>query len=317
MRGISEVIVIILMLMITVSMASMVYVFMTSMSDTTTTGASSYVSTMAKSPVKSFKVESIDLAKMYIRNLGEDPLTNLRIYVNDVPAVFNLTPSVIAAGQVGTVTIYSFLKENDEIKITSPSGYSSVKAVPDPCARAVGCWKFDEGTGTTAYDSSPFGNNGTLVNGPAWTTGRYGNGLQFDGANDYVNIPHHAGLEPSSITVEFWVNLNSDGTRHVIVTKWFGFTTEVNPDGTFKWGLYGLSNQYFGTKTISWNQWHYLVGTFDDSTKKQCIYIDGNLSECQTVTGSISYNQAALQVSWGYETNGTIDDIRIYNRAIY
>ena len=34
----------------------------------------------------------------------------------------------------------------------------------------VGYWKFNDGTGTQAQDSSGKGNNGTLVNSPAWTT---------------------------------------------------------------------------------------------------------------------------------------------------
>ena len=52
----------------------------------------------------------------------------------------------------------------------------------------VGYWNFDEGTGTTAADSSGSGNNGTLVNGSTWTAGKVGNGaLQFDGVDDSVN----------------------------------------------------------------------------------------------------------------------------------
>ncbi|MBI5862899.1 MAG: hypothetical protein HZB38_00010 [Planctomycetes bacterium] len=31
-----------------------------------------------------------------------------------------------------------------------------------------GYWRLDDGTGTTTVDSSPFGNTGTLVNGPSW-----------------------------------------------------------------------------------------------------------------------------------------------------
>src|SRR3989344_8737948 len=35
----------------------------------------------------------------------------------------------------------------------------------------VGYWTFNEGTGTTANDSSGNSNTGTLVNGSTWTTG--------------------------------------------------------------------------------------------------------------------------------------------------
>ena len=55
----------------------------------------------------------------------------------------------------------------------------------------VGYWNFDEGTGTTAGDSSGRGNTGTLVNGPTWVAGKVGSGaVQFDGgaaADDFVN----------------------------------------------------------------------------------------------------------------------------------
>ena len=53
----------------------------------------------------------------------------------------------------------------------------------------VAYYTFDEGSGTTADDSSGSGNNGTLVNGPTWNTAdkKVGIGaLSFDGVNDYV-----------------------------------------------------------------------------------------------------------------------------------
>ena len=44
----------------------------------------------------------------------------------------------------------------------------------------VGYWNFDESQGTTAGDSSGSGNSGVLVNGPTWTTGKSGTGINFD-----------------------------------------------------------------------------------------------------------------------------------------
>ena len=45
----------------------------------------------------------------------------------------------------------------------------------------VGWWKFDEGSGTVAYDSSGNGNDGNLTNGPTWTTGKIGGALSLMG----------------------------------------------------------------------------------------------------------------------------------------
>ena len=46
----------------------------------------------------------------------------------------------------------------------------------------VGEWKFDEGEGTVAKDTSGEGNNGTIVNNPVWTDqGKVRGALIFDG----------------------------------------------------------------------------------------------------------------------------------------
>jgi len=47
---------------------------------------------------------------------------------------------------------------------------------------------FDEGEGSVAYDQSLYGNNGTIY-GATWTRGRSGWALDFDGTDDYVEIP--------------------------------------------------------------------------------------------------------------------------------
>jgi len=51
----------------------------------------------------------------------------------------------------------------------------------------VAYWRLDEGSGDTAYDSAG-SNNGTLMNGPVWTTGKINGALEFDGEDDYVDI---------------------------------------------------------------------------------------------------------------------------------
>src|SRR5205085_19019 len=50
----------------------------------------------------------------------------------------------------------------------------------------VGWWQFNESAGAQTADSSPFGNTGTLVNGPAWVAGIAGAALNFNGSNSYV-----------------------------------------------------------------------------------------------------------------------------------
>ena len=61
----------------------------------------------------------------------------------------------------------------------------------------VGYWTFDEGSGTTAVDSSGNGNTGTLngsMTGNDWVPGKYGSSLDFDGSDDYINVDDVANL---------------------------------------------------------------------------------------------------------------------------
>ncbi|RKX45773.1 MAG: hypothetical protein DRP64_04205, partial [Verrucomicrobia bacterium] len=52
-----------------------------------------------------------------------------------------------------------------------------------------GWWKLDEGSGATAVDSSGNGYNGTIVGSPSWSPGKFGQAIDFDGIDDYIDIP--------------------------------------------------------------------------------------------------------------------------------
>jgi len=84
----------------------------------------------------------------------------------------------------------------------------------------VAYWKFDEGNGTTASDSSGNGNTGTLINGPLWTAGKVGNALYFDGIDDIVTVANSNSLGLSSaFTLSAWVNPSSTSTNWNVILK--------------------------------------------------------------------------------------------------
>src|SRR5512147_1908027 len=60
-----------------------------------------------------------------------------------------------------------------------------------PATSVITELRCDEGTGTTASDASGNAHPGTLVNGPTWGAGKYGQGINLDGTNDYINIADH------------------------------------------------------------------------------------------------------------------------------
>ena len=65
---------------------------------------------------------------------------------------------------------------------------------------------FDEGNGNTANDHSGNGNDGKLVNKPKWVAGKYGKALEFNGADNYVEVetPHELPIGAAPRTICFW-----------------------------------------------------------------------------------------------------------------
>jgi len=75
-----------------------------------------------------------------------------------------------------------------------------------PSGGRGGIWHFDEGEGSTTYDSSGNNNNGN-VHGANWTSGINGSALSYNGLDDYVVVPDSPGLHiTDAITVEVWMN---------------------------------------------------------------------------------------------------------------
>ncbi|MFA5638829.1 MAG: prepilin-type N-terminal cleavage/methylation domain-containing protein [Anaerovoracaceae bacterium] len=84
----------------------------------------------------------------------------------------------------------------------------------------IGRWSFNEGTGTVAYDSSGYGNNGVLKNfnfsdSSGWsndTPSPGGYSLKFDGSNDYVDCGNVGNYQ--EITLSAWIKPTDNGTSN-------------------------------------------------------------------------------------------------------
>src|SRR3989344_558627 len=90
----------------------------------------------------------------------------------------------------------------------------------------VGWWKLDDSSGTSATDSSGNGNTGTLINNPAWATGKIDGALNFDGVNDYVNAGTPSTLNNlPALSISVWIKPDSlSNPGNVIVAKTHGAT---------------------------------------------------------------------------------------------
>jgi hypothetical protein len=73
----------------------------------------------------------------------------------------------------------------------------------------VSYWNFDQGPGTVVLDQSVNGNDGTIKGDPTWVDGVCGNALDFDGVDDYVELPD-IDLVPNPFTICAWVSIQDN-----------------------------------------------------------------------------------------------------------
>ena len=201
----------------------------------------------------------------------------------------------------------------------------------------VGCWKFDEGSGVTAVDSSGSGNHGLIVNAtysediPPQALSNYS--LIFNStwgnAYSYVTIPDNSSLRPSSgLTLAAWVKAGTyEGRMRTIISEQYGdssadsFVLWYHDDGNLWFDVGGVGHIQIVQPPA--NEWHHIIATYNGTLMQ--LYVDGVEKVSSAATGSIPYdanpvligadsNQADHTPDAGW--NGTIDDVLIYNRAL-
>jgi len=181
--------------------------------------------------------------------------------------------------------------------------------------------------GTTVYDRSNFGNHGTIY-GAVWQTLPSGkSALSFDGVDDYVEVPDSASLKniTDKVTIIVWINPKSytdaDGKESVIVAKVYQYWLMLTSDGGFRFRVYDGTVRFFESPSgiVELNKWQMLAVSFDRPNVK--LFRNGEVvRESSTFDYAATPNDEPFRIaSWdpvGYIVNGTIDEVRIYNRAL-
>ena len=193
----------------------------------------------------------------------------------------------------------------------------------------VGYWKFDEGSGNIAHDSSGNGNDGTVV-GASWTSGVSSGALKFDGIDNYVGVPSLPSVcvTGNQISVQLWikpaVTLDASTPITNILDKGdeYGFQMDQYSSGRiwfFVW-LQGAPWQGIQTATSRWeaDSWYLLTGTYDGSSLK--MYVNGVLENSRLLSSDLSTSGYPLAIGsycLGSKNffNGVIDEVKIYNYA--
>jgi hypothetical protein len=193
-------------------------------------------------------------------------------------------------------------------------------------------WRFDEGAGSNAEDSSGLGHGATLTSAQ-WTTGRVGPfALRLSGIGQFAQTTTAVVNTSQPYSVMAWVQLSemdayqtAVGIDGVMVSA---FYLQYRPEGPGVFAFTALPSDApqpaiavarSATAPLL-NVWYHIAGVFDGANIK--LYVNGVLQ--QTVeftapwmgTGSTSIGRSRYAGVNADFWPGFIDDVRIYSRAL-
>lgn len=200
-------------------------------------------------------------------------------------------------------------------------------ATADITSELVGWWTLDESSGVVASDGTGNGNTITLANDPIWTPGQINNGLSFDGVDDEGSMDRPLSTSlGGDMTIALWVQFDgtNDGRIVILVDEVGGNNVELRLRGSDgKFGLEDLG----GIPTESWsaglcadNLWHHIAAVRSGSPNPTwTLYLDGSVD---SVFGGVegwsvvAVGRPILGRKGSNYTKVTMDDLRLYNRAL-
>ena len=195
----------------------------------------------------------------------------------------------------------------------------------------VGHWTMSQDSlkGSLLADKTPYENDGTIY-GATFTTDRKGHAnkaMSFDGVDDYIDCGNKDSLDITSInydgvTLAAWINISSYdsyagivGKRQASTYSGYQLMPVFNVTDTIRFDVFG--KQVSASFTL--NKWVFVVGTYDNNIMK--LYIDGEeqpqTREESNLLVHSSSNVYIGKLPYGnFLINGSIADVRIYNRAL-
>jgi len=184
-------------------------------------------------------------------------------------------------------------------------------------------WKLDDEGSGSVVDYSGCEVYGVLMGDPQWVEGCYGDGLQFDGNDDYVDFGNPAGwpsgksprsmcgwAKSDSVAVGWrWIAAyGSEGTNLAMF---------IGMNGTDLYGG-GYGNDILKANFWDVDVWHHICLTFNGTMAR--LYADG--VEVTSAEKSV-WNLALGRAHIGRQVNnyaefwdGAVDDVRLYSKAL-
>ncbi|MEU4563200.1 LamG-like jellyroll fold domain-containing protein [Actinoplanes sp. NPDC023936] len=187
-------------------------------------------------------------------------------------------------------------------------------------------WSLDEGSGTTAADSSGGDADLGLAGDTSWTTGVTGSALSFDGAGDYADTAGPVLDTTRDYTVAAWVTMDELPGNYATAVSQDGRRAE-NPfylqygQGAFAFSTPGGNRARLVT-TPELNRWYHLVGVRDHASGEIRLFVDGKRVATVAAgpdvvsTGPLSVGRAKYAGNNTDYWSGSVDQVHAYGRTL-
>ncbi|MEZ4774088.1 MAG: LamG-like jellyroll fold domain-containing protein [Bacteroidia bacterium] len=267
--------------------------------------------------------------------------TTKRFYINGeevATAAGNYTPNTtmplrVGAGNTESTPDYYFPGKLDEVRIWSDTRTQAeiqanmYKSLTGSEANLEVYFKMSDGSGAVLTDNSANSNDGILYNSPEWkTSGAFagpGMTLDFDGTDDYVQLPASILNLASPYTIESWI-YPTDFTqiatwrRRVLFlagTPKFSLAVYENQKIAFR-STYGPVT-FTSADTIAGNTWTHIALVYDGSSF--VLLINGEEATLNaggmTNAGNGSYSAIGCTSNGEGPFQGQIDEVRLWDDA--
>tara|TARA_R100001440_G_scaffold11435_1_gene20389 strand:+ start:1174 stop:2664 length:1491 start_codon:yes stop_codon:yes gene_type:complete len=170
------------------------------------------------------------------------------------------------------------------------------------------------GSGTTWTDLSNSSNNGTLTNGPTYSSD-FGGVIVFDGTNDYVQTGSDMFNANADFTFSIWINADTlgtsppdtiisdnDNTESLYIRYNSGSGIQVVKNNVSVLGT-------FSSSTLSTNTWHNITIVRSSSESSgvftYTLYLNG--SSISSFTSGTSFTHGSQTIGMNYNGNAPFD----------
>ena len=187
----------------------------------------------------------------------------------------------------------------------------------------VGWWRFDNSSDLT--DHSTYSNNGTNYGSTYTDNGKFGGARDF--TTDHINCGNDTSLDiTDTITIEVWVKPSGldDTGGHQIVTRsasWRneGYVLRIGTGGGdyLQFVTLAPANDLTSSFKVENDVWYHVVAVQNGTSYKR-LYINGVLDKENAIVSAIVTSGADFKIGVGFGEyfNGSIDEVRIHNRAL-